>query len=144
MKPRETTKINDKKLLLAIRGLEEWRHILEGTMHTIEILNNHQNLTYSQILRTLTIGRNTGPLPIMIQLLPRPQARVALHQVRCTLIVGGPTGHKEDNQDQVMLSAKWFHLILEPSKSLRANRDSPSHVTIKGEESDSSTKSMIA
>jgi len=33
--------IYDKELLLVIRGLEEWRHILEGTKHTIEILNNH-------------------------------------------------------------------------------------------------------
>ena len=38
--------IHDKELLSVIRGLEEWRHILEGTKHTIEILNDHQNLTY--------------------------------------------------------------------------------------------------
>src|SRR5467141_2215767 len=38
--------IHDKDLLSIIQGLEEWRHILEGTKHTIEILNNHQNLTY--------------------------------------------------------------------------------------------------
>ena len=33
--------IYDKELLSVIRGLEEWRHILEGTKHTIEILNDH-------------------------------------------------------------------------------------------------------
>ena len=33
--------IYDKELLSVIHGLEEWRHILEGTKHTIEILNNH-------------------------------------------------------------------------------------------------------
>ena len=38
--------IHDKELLSIIRGLEEWRHILEGTKHTIEILNDHWNLTY--------------------------------------------------------------------------------------------------
>ena len=38
--------IYDKELLSVIRGLEEWRHILEGTKHTIEILNDHRNLTY--------------------------------------------------------------------------------------------------
>ena len=38
--------IHDKELLSVIRGLEEWRHILEGTKHTTEILNNHCNLTY--------------------------------------------------------------------------------------------------
>ena len=30
--------IYDKELLSVIRRLEEWRHILEGTKHTIEIL----------------------------------------------------------------------------------------------------------
>ena len=38
--------IYDKELLMVICGLEEWRHILEGTKHMIEILNDHQNLMY--------------------------------------------------------------------------------------------------
>src|SRR5882672_7363276 len=37
--------IHDKELLSIVQGLEEWRHILEGTKHTIEVLNDHQNLT---------------------------------------------------------------------------------------------------
>jgi len=36
-----------------MQGLEEWRHILEGTMHTIEILNDHRNLTYFQMSQNL-------------------------------------------------------------------------------------------
>ena len=39
-------KIHDKELLSVMQGLEEWRHSLEGTMHMIEILNDHMNLTY--------------------------------------------------------------------------------------------------
>ena len=38
--------IYNKELLLVVLGLEEWRHILEGTKNTIEILNNHRNLMY--------------------------------------------------------------------------------------------------
>src|SRR5882672_6808976 len=38
--------IHNKELLCIIQGLEEWRHILEGTKHMIEILNDHRNLTY--------------------------------------------------------------------------------------------------
>src|SRR5882724_1660827 len=38
--------VHNKELLSVIRGLEEWRHILEGTKYTIEILNNNRNLTY--------------------------------------------------------------------------------------------------
>jgi len=39
-------KIHDKEILWVMQGLEEWRHILEGTTHIIEILNDHRNLTY--------------------------------------------------------------------------------------------------
>ena len=45
--------IHDKELLLVMQGLEEWRHILEGTTHMIEILNNHRNLTYFQTYQNL-------------------------------------------------------------------------------------------
>ena len=44
--------IYDKELLSVIRGLEEWRHILEGTKHKIEILNDH-NLTYFRTAQNL-------------------------------------------------------------------------------------------
>src|SRR5882672_4903000 len=37
---------HNKELLSIICSLEEWRHILEGTKHMIEILNDHQNLMY--------------------------------------------------------------------------------------------------
>ena len=45
--------IYNKELLLVICRLEEWRHILEWTKHTIEILNDHQNLTYFQTAQML-------------------------------------------------------------------------------------------
>jgi len=58
--------IYDKELLSVIRGLEEWRHILEGTKHTIEILNDHRNLTYFRTAQTLNcrqapVGPSIGP-----------------------------------------------------------------------------------
>jgi len=45
-------KIHYKELLSVIQGLEEWRHILEGTRHMIEILNRHRNLTYFWMSKT--------------------------------------------------------------------------------------------
>jgi len=45
--------IDDKELLLVIQGLEEWRHILEGTMHMIEILSDNRNLIYFQMSQNL-------------------------------------------------------------------------------------------
>jgi RNase H-like domain found in reverse transcriptase len=38
--------IYDKELLSVIRALEEWRHLLEGATHTVDVYNDHQNLTY--------------------------------------------------------------------------------------------------
>ena len=43
---------------------------------------------------------------------------------------------EEDNQDQVMLPAEKFHRLSELSKYLAANGDSPSSVTLEGEETD--------
>ena len=45
--------IYDKELLSVMCGLEEWRHILEGTKHMIEILNDHRNRTYFRKAQTL-------------------------------------------------------------------------------------------
>jgi transposase InsO family protein len=38
--------VYDKELLSVIRALEEWRHLLEGAAHQVEIYNDHRNLTY--------------------------------------------------------------------------------------------------
>ena len=36
----------DRKLLVIIRALEEWRHYIQGSPHTTIILSDHKNLTY--------------------------------------------------------------------------------------------------
>ena len=48
-------KVHDKELLLVIQGLEEWRHVLEGTKHMIQILNDHRNLTYFRMSQNLNL-----------------------------------------------------------------------------------------
>ena len=45
--------VHNKELLSVIQGLKEWRHILEGTKYTIEILNDHRNLTYFRTSQNL-------------------------------------------------------------------------------------------
>ena len=39
-------KIHDKEMLAIIRGLENWRHLLEGTCFKFEIWTDHKNLEY--------------------------------------------------------------------------------------------------
>ena len=38
--------IHDKVMLAVIRGLENWRHLLEGTKFKFEVWTNHKNLEY--------------------------------------------------------------------------------------------------
>jgi len=38
--------IHDKKMLVVIRGLENWKHLLEGTKFKFEIWTDHKNLEY--------------------------------------------------------------------------------------------------
>jgi len=38
--------IHDKEMLVIIRGLENWRHLLEGTCFKFEIWMDHKNLEY--------------------------------------------------------------------------------------------------
>ena len=39
-------KIHDKKMLAIIRGLKNWRHLLEGACFKFEIWMDHKNLEY--------------------------------------------------------------------------------------------------
>ena len=39
-------KIHDKEMLVIIRGLENWRYLLEGAWFKFEIWTNHKNLEY--------------------------------------------------------------------------------------------------
>jgi transposase InsO family protein len=45
--------IHDKEMLAIIRGLEEWRHFLEGARHKVEIWTDHKNLEYFRTAKKL-------------------------------------------------------------------------------------------
>ena len=38
--------IHDKEMLAVIKGLENWRHLLEGTKFKFEVWMDHKNLKY--------------------------------------------------------------------------------------------------
>ncbi len=46
--------IYDRELLAIIKALEEWRHYLEGSPHTIDILSDHKNLKIFKETRKLS------------------------------------------------------------------------------------------
>ena len=101
--------IHDKELLAIIRALEEWRYLLEGAPHCIEILTDHRNLTYFT----------------MAQKLNRRQARWSLFLSRFDFTIthrpGKSSGKpdalsrqndydkgEEDNKDMVLLTPNFF------------------------------------
>src|SRR6266481_398194 len=101
--------IYDKEMLSVIHRLEEWRHILEGTKHTIEILNDHKNLTYFRMAQTLNHRQARWSLYLSQfdyslahragKHLAKPDAlsRCVDHQIE-----------GEDNEDQLMLLLEHF------------------------------------
>jgi hypothetical protein len=45
--------IHNTEMLAIIRGLEEWRHYLEGAKHLVEIWTDHKNLEYFRVAQKL-------------------------------------------------------------------------------------------
>ena len=43
---KKNYEIHDKEMLVIIRGLENWRHLLEGAKFKFEIWTDHKNLEY--------------------------------------------------------------------------------------------------
>ena len=104
-------KIHDKKMLAIIRGLEVWRHLLEGVQYKFEIWTDHKNLEYF----------------MKVQKLNRRQARWTLYlsQFDFTLkhVVGSKIGKVDglsqradwkigvdkDNENQIFIKDNWIH-----------------------------------
>ena len=114
--------IYDKELLAVIRGLEEYRHHLEGHPHKTEIWSDHQNLTFFRTAQKLT----------------RRQARWALfmtcfnfvlyHKQGKTMQAEDPLSRRADhemgidldNTNQVLLKPEFFAI-----NALEATHESP-------------------
>src|SRR6266481_693617 len=126
--------VYDKEMLSVICGLEEWRHILEGTKHTIEILNNHENLTYFQTAQTLNHHQAHWSLYLsrfdysLIHRAGWHSAKLDTLSRRANHWVGG-----EDNEDQVMLPAGRFDWLV---AEVLVTRTDPSRVHIEGDRID--------
>jgi len=45
-KTERNYKIYNKEMLVVIRGLENWRHLLEGTKYKFEVWTDYKNLEY--------------------------------------------------------------------------------------------------
>src|SRR3979490_2104619 len=103
--------IHDKELLSVIRGLEEWRHILEGTKYKIEILNDHQNLTHFCSAQNLNRRQAHWSLYLSrfdFELIHHP-GRHSAKPDALSRWVDYKWG-EEDNQNQMLLQPDMFHV----------------------------------
>jgi len=75
--------IHDKEMLAIIRGLEAWRHLLEGAQYKFEIWTDHKNLEYF----------------MKVQKLNRRQARWALYLSQFDFILKHVAGTKMGKAD---------------------------------------------
>jgi len=84
-------KIHDKEMLAIVRGLEAWRHLLEGAQFKFEIWTDHKNLEYF----------------MKVQKLNRRQARWALYLSRFDFIMKHVVGSKMGKADGLSRRADW-------------------------------------
>ena len=55
-KTEKNYKIHNKEILAVIRGLENWRHLLEGIKNKFEVWTDHKNLEYFMKAQKLNRG----------------------------------------------------------------------------------------
>jgi len=107
--------IHDKEMLAIIRGLEAWRHLLEGVQYKFEIWTDHKNLEYF----------------MKVQKLNRRQARWALYLSRFDFTLkhvaetkmgkadglsrraDWKVGIDKDNENQVIIKNNWIRNMCE-------------------------------
>ena len=107
--------IHDKEMLAIIRGLEAWRHLLEGVQFKFEIWTDHKNLEYF----------------MKVQKLNRKQARWALYLSRFDFTLKHVPGTKmgkvdglsrrsdwkvrveKDNEDWILIKDSWIRNLQE-------------------------------
>jgi len=83
--------IHDKEMLVIVRRLEAWRHLLEGAQFKFEIWTDHKNLEYF----------------MKAQKLNRRQARWALYLSRFDFILKHVVGSKMGKADGLSRRADW-------------------------------------
>jgi len=107
--------IHNKEMLMIVRELENWRHLLEGVCFRFEIWTDHKNLEYF----------------MKVQKLNRRQAQWALYLSRFNFILkyvpetkmenanglsrrpDWKVGVDRDNENQVFIRNNWIHSLQE-------------------------------
>ena len=109
-------KIYDKEMLVVIRGLENWRYLLEDTKNKFKVWMDHKNLEYFMKVQKLNqrqahwvlylsrfdfilkhvLGTKIGKMDRLIS--KRPDWKV---------------GIENDNNNQTLIKEQWIHSLVE-------------------------------
>ena len=108
-------KIHDKEMLAIIRGLEAWRHLLEGVQSKFEIWTDHKNLEY--FMKAQKLNRRQAQWALYLS-----QFDFTLKHVPGTRMgkVDGLSRKtdqrvdiEKDNENQVVIKDNWIYSIQE-------------------------------
>ena len=103
--------IHDKELLAIVRGLDEWRHFLEGATHRFDILTDHRNLQYFVTARKLNRRQARWSLLLSnfdFRLIHRPGAQSGKPDALSRRVDHGDGS--ADNSDIVLLKPEYFQV----------------------------------
>ena len=107
--------IHDKKMLAIIRGLEAWKHLLEGVQTKFEIWTDHKNLEY--FMKVQKLNRRQARWALYLSQFDFTLKHVAGAKMgkadRLSRRVDWKVGVDKDNDNQVFIKDNWIHSVYE-------------------------------
>jgi hypothetical protein len=91
--PERNYKIYDQELLAMVKGLEEWRHYLEGASHPIVAWVNHDDLTYFRNPQCVNRRQAHWQMYLSrfdLQILHQSAKRRNYHTPSCSFLIPSP------------------------------------------------------
>ena len=107
--------IHDKKMLAIIRGLENWRHLLEGACFKFEIWTDHKNLEY--FMKTQKLNRRQAQWALYLSRFDFTLKHVPGTKMgkadRLSRRSDWKVGIEKDNDNQVFIKDNWIRSLAE-------------------------------
>ena len=107
--------IHDKEILVIIRGLETWRHLLEGAQYKFEIWTDHKNLEY--FMKAQKLNRRQAKWALYLSMFDFILKHVAGSKMGkadgLSRRVDWKIGVDRDNDNQVLIKDNWICNIYE-------------------------------
>ena len=107
--------IHDKEMLVIIRGLDSWRHLLEGAQFKFEIWTDHKNLEYFMKAQKLNQRQARWTLYLSrfdFTLKHVPGMRMGKTD-GLSRRLDWKVGVDRDNENQVFIKDNWIHKLQE-------------------------------